>query len=127
MKYYVNSKRSVIHGGKIFPAGKEFPVEALELGKEHVKVLLKEGSLLDERAHRKKFGPTEEELKAEAKAEIKAKAEAQVKIKAKTEKKAKPDKNEELIKVAAELGIKKADKMKEKELIKAIELAQADK
>ncbi len=39
----------------------------------------------------------------------------------------KSDKNEELLKVAAELGIKKADKMKEEELIKAIELAQAEK
>ena len=39
----------------------------------------------------------------------------------------KPDKNEELLRVAAELGIKKADKMKEEELIEAIELAQAEK
>ena len=38
-----------------------------------------------------------------------------------------PDKNEELLKVAAELGIKKADKMEEKELIEAIGLAQAEK
>ena len=39
----------------------------------------------------------------------------------------KSDKNEELLKVAAELGIKKADKMEEKELIEAIGLAQAEK
>ncbi len=38
----------------------------------------------------------------------------------------KPDKRKELVKVATELGIKKADKMKEKELIEAIKLAKAE-
>lgn len=38
----------------------------------------------------------------------------------------KPDKMKELLKVAAGLGIKKPDKMKEKELIEAIEAARAD-
>ncbi len=37
-----------------------------------------------------------------------------------------PDKMKELVKVAAELGIKKPDKMKKKELIKTIELAKAE-
>ena len=39
----------------------------------------------------------------------------------------KPDKKKELLKIATELVIKKADKMTEKELIEAIELAQAEK
>ncbi len=45
----------------------------------------------------------------------------------KAEPRPKPDKKNELVKVAAELGIKKADKLKEKELIEAIEQAQAEK
>lgn len=56
--------------------------------------------------------PEEVEAIELAKAEAKAKAE---------------EKHKELLKIAAELGIKKPDKMKEKELVEAIELAKAEK
>ena len=115
MKYYVNDGLAITHSGKMYTEGKELPAE--ELGEKHVKVLLKEGSLIDERAYKKKFGPTEEELKAEAEAEAKAEME---KAAAKKKVEAGKDKRKELVKVAAELGIKRANRMKEKELIEAI-------
>ncbi len=127
MKFYVNEDLAITHGGLLYTAGKEFPAEELGLEPKDVKVLLKEGSIIDERIYRKKHGPTEEELKAEAEkeaaAEKKAKAEADAKKRAKSAK----DQRKELLKIAAELGIKKPDKMKEKELVEAIELAQAEK
>ena len=45
---------------------------------------------------------------------------------AKAKPKPEPNKMKELVKVAAELGIKRADRMKEKELIKAIEAAREE-
>ena len=119
MKYYVNDGLAVTHGGKLYTEGKEFPVEELGLEARDAKILLKEGSILDERAYAKKHGPTEEELKAEAEAEAE-KAAAKKKVEAGR------DKRKELVKAAAELGIKRADRMKEKELIKAIEAAQEE-
>ena len=50
----------------------------------------------------------------------------QVKILGSAKAEPKPDKMEELLKIAAKLGIKKADKMKEKELVEAIKLAKAE-
>ncbi len=117
MKYYVNDGLAITHSGKMYTEGKELPAE--ELGEKHVKVLLKEGSLIDERAYKKKFGPTDEELKTEAEAEAE-KAAAKKKVEAGK------DKRKELVKVAAELGIKRANRMKEKELLAAIEQARAE-
>ena len=122
MKFYVNDGLAITQGGKLYTAGKEFPAEELDMEARDVKVLLKEGSLIDERAYKKKVGPTEEELKAEAEAEKKTKDEEAAKIKAKSDK----DKRKELVKIATELGIKKADKMKKEKLIEAIELAKAE-
>lgn len=123
MKYYVNDGRSVIHGGKLFPAGEEFPAEALGLGKEHVKTLLNGDSLLDEGAYKKKFGPTEEELKTEAEEKVEAEAKAdKKKTKAKAEEKTAADKKakaEKEAKAKAETekntrGSKKEDKATKK-------------
>jgi len=119
MKFYVNDGLAVTHGGKLYTEGEEFPAEELDMEARQVVVLLKEGSLIEEKAYRKKVGPTEEELKAEAEAEAE-KAAAKKKVEAGR------DKRKELVKVAAELGIKRADRMKEKELIKAIEAAQEE-
>ncbi|KKL07325.1 hypothetical protein LCGC14_2587140, partial [marine sediment metagenome] len=81
MKFYVNDGLAVTHGGKLYTEGEEFPAEELDMEARQVVVLLKEGSLIEEKAYRKKVGPTEEELKAEAEAEAE-KAAAKKKVEA---------------------------------------------